>query len=144
MGRDAQMKGVEGHREDHGPDREREEGGQDALAEHRHGEEKRGTDENLEQAAREASFEVRVGWEERRHDGSLVLGFCRFASRVARVRQQTLRRRRSLGAADRQRRSAADHSGGMAAPSRLSAKGHSGERLNNNSFGTSRRGSSQT
>ena len=75
MGRDAQVQGVEGHREDHGPDREREEGGQDAVAEQRHGEEKSGTDQHLEQAVSEASFEVRVGCGERRHDGSLVLGF---------------------------------------------------------------------
>ncbi len=68
MGRDAQVQGVEGHREDQGPDREREEGGQNAVAEQRHGEEKGGADQHIEQAAREASFEVRVGCGERRHD----------------------------------------------------------------------------
>ena len=61
MGRDAQVQGVEGHREDHGPDRKREEGGQNAVAEHPHGEEKSGTDQHIEQAACEASFKVRVG-----------------------------------------------------------------------------------
>ena len=61
MGRHAQVQGVEGHREDQGPGREPEEGGQNAVAEQGHGEEKGGSDEHFEQAAREASFKVCVG-----------------------------------------------------------------------------------
>jgi len=78
MGRDAQVQGIEGHREDHGPDRKREEGRQNAVAEQHHSEEKRGTDQHIEQAAREASFEVHVGRRERCHGGSDVFGVCRF------------------------------------------------------------------
>ena len=61
MGGDAQVQGVEGYCEDQGPDREREEGGQNAVAEQRHGKEKGGTDQHFEQAARQASFKFWVG-----------------------------------------------------------------------------------
>ena len=61
MSGDPHVKGIEGHREDQGPDREQEERGQNAVAEQRHGEKKGGTDQHLEQAARQASFEVCVG-----------------------------------------------------------------------------------
>ena len=80
-GGDAQVQGVEGHREDQGPDREREEGGQNAVAEQRQREENGGADQHIEQAAGEASFEIRVGCGERRHDGSVVLGVCQFTAR---------------------------------------------------------------
>ena len=69
MGCDAHVQGVEGHREDQGPDREREEGGQNAVAEQCHGEEKNGTDQHIEEAAREALFKIGIGCGERRHDG---------------------------------------------------------------------------
>ena len=65
MGRNAHLERAEGHREDQGPDRERQEGSQNAVAEQCHCEEKGGTNQHIEQAAREASFEVGVGCGER-------------------------------------------------------------------------------
>ena len=99
-GSDAQVQGVEGHRKDNGPDRERHERSQDAIAEHRHGQEKCGPDQNVEQPAGEATFDVRVGYEGRCHDGSCVPRFCRFGSRLACVRRNRVSYSHCGGQAD--------------------------------------------
>ena len=61
--------------EDLGPGREREEGGQNAVAEQRHGKEKGGTDQHFEQAARKAPFKFCVSCGRMWHDGSVCLRF---------------------------------------------------------------------
>ena len=58
---DAQVQGVEGHREYQGPDRDGEEGSQNPVAEQGHREEKRSTDQHIEQAARKATIAEMFG-----------------------------------------------------------------------------------
>ena len=67
IGSDAQVQGVEGHREDQGPDREQEKGGQNTVTEQRHSKENSGADQRIKKTAREPLFEVRVGCGERCH-----------------------------------------------------------------------------
>ena len=68
MGSHAQVQRVKDHRKNKSPDRERKEGGENAIAEQRHPEKKGRADQNLEEAAREAPFEILVGRGERRHE----------------------------------------------------------------------------